>query len=108
MSRETKAQRRSLSVLAPAKPPEGVQCNGCGICCTAELCRTGREVFDNAPAPCPGLAFRDGRFWCSLVETAEEIGHGGFIRWQLGIGVGCDSDAPAGMRLFAPGEAVPA
>jgi hypothetical protein len=41
---------------APAKPPEGEPCNGCGYCCDQQPCQIAEEVFgEDVAAPCPAL-----------------------------------------------------
>ena len=79
----------------PEKPPWGATCNGCGYCCAAEVCPVGQKVYRTTQAPCPGLEFREGRFWCGAVKIADEIGRGPLIRLVLGIGFGCDSETPS-------------
>lgn len=53
-----RAQRRPwrMTPSAPAKPPLGAPCNGCGRCCQEELCHIGEMAFgDDMEAPCPAL-----------------------------------------------------
>lgn len=90
----------TLNVLAdaPAKPRWGSPCNGCGACCAAEVCRVGLAVYGDVPAPCPGMTFRAGRFWCEPVELADRLDWGWFLRLTIGIGVGCDMDDAAEVR----------
>jgi hypothetical protein len=77
---------------APTKPREGEACNGCGACCAAEVCLIGRKVFgEDVPAPCPGLTFEAGRYWCDLVVASAGSDAGDWLRMRLGVGVGCDS-----------------
>lgn len=74
------------------KPRFGEPCNGCGYCCKQEVCEVGKAVFgENAPAPCPGLEVKAGRYICSLFELASEE-HRLFLMWRMGIGMGCDSE----------------
>ncbi len=79
--------------IAPDKPADGEPCNGCGLCCAAELCQAGEMAFGDVPAPCPGMSFREGRFWCKLVETERAAGMEPIIENSLGIGAGCFATA---------------
>lgn len=74
------------------KPPFGSPCNGCGLCCMAEVCAIGRMAFPDAPAPCPALRFNGKMHRCSLVEFEGEAGIEPIFAEALGIGKGCCSD----------------
>lgn len=85
----------ALPMQASEKPRRGEPCNGCGVCCAAEVCSVGQVLFGKqCQAPCPGMQFREGRVRCHAVELADAIGpeHGAYIRLRMGIGMGCDSD----------------
>jgi hypothetical protein len=86
---------------APAKPPPGAPCNGCGVCCAAETCPAARLLFLRRHGPCPALAWQDGRYRCGLL-TAPQC----YLRWlpdrfahaatrvfarSIAAGAGCDS-----------------
>lgn len=79
---------------APEKPPRGSRCNGCGLCCAAELCQAAEIVLGPVEPPCPLLNFHDGRFWCALVEAEAAAGMEPLIRNALGVGNGCLVDDP--------------
>ncbi len=94
-----------LVSAAPAKPPPGEACNGCGVCCAAEPCPLGRLVFRQRSGPCPALHWDAERalYRCELTLRPER--HlprllaplaGPFrllaLRW-IAAGGGCDSDA---------------
>lgn len=79
---------------APEKPEKGQPCNGCGFCCAAELCYAAELALGDVPPPCPLMSFRDGRFWCHLVETERAAGMEPLISKALGIGTGCCADGP--------------
>lgn len=81
-----------LPMLSP--PAFGEPCNGCGRCCQEEVCGLGREAFGSAPAPCPALRARDGRFWCGIIEEATKanVAFGAHMERVLGIGRGCDAE----------------
>lgn len=57
------------------KPRHGQPCNGCGLCCMAELCPLALSVFGKKPGPCPALMLErtaDGqprKFVCGLVVS---------------------------------------
>lgn len=55
---------------APAKPPEGAPCNGCGLCCLAEPCPLGVVVSLRRKGPCKALRWSDDdqRYWCGMVS----------------------------------------
>lgn len=78
---------------APEKPRYGSPCNGCGFCCAAEQCKLSVAVFGEVGAPCPGMQFESGRFFCGVLrEAPADIQP--LIAFTLGIGAGCDSDDP--------------
>lgn len=86
-----------MSDTAPEKPPFGAPCNGCGVCCIAELCQIGSAAFGDIPGPCPALQFHHGRFWCGLVLAEYEGRRQGIIELPLlehtlAIGRGCDAE----------------
>jgi hypothetical protein len=108
--RESLADRTGPSVSAelairrvtdsiPAKPPEGADCNGCGLCCVLQLCDLAVEFLKADAAPCPVLEFAAGRFWCGLARNPSRYLDipcfaDKFIRpmvhQALSIGEGCD------------------
>jgi len=51
---------------APAKPPLGAPCNGCGVCCLAEPCPVGVLVSRPAYRGVHGLALEQFRRPLSL------------------------------------------
>jgi hypothetical protein len=84
----------------PAKPPEGADCNGCGLCCALQLCALAVEFLDAAAAPCPAMEFAGERFWCGLARNPSSyfgtpVLANKFIRplvhQALSIGGGCDA-----------------
>jgi len=90
---------------APAKPPEGTPCNGCGICCALETCPAARLRFMRFTGPCPALQWSEAgsRYHCGMLTTPEKylgwIGAAGRIlikraisRW-IAAGKGCDCSA---------------
>jgi hypothetical protein len=82
---------------APDKPAFGATCNGCGLCCAVEVCRIGQMAFGDVPAPCPGLTFVQGRFWCQLVLAEQQAQGLGVVTAPrlaeaLAIGRGCDAE----------------
>lgn len=100
-----KEQVIHLHRSAPAKPAEGVPCNGCGICCALETCPAGRLRFFQKTGPCPalewsapetryhcGLLIRPGHYLGWLPNAAAEISRRLFSRW-IAAGVGCDCSA---------------
>ena len=111
-----------LPADAPDKPAPGAPCNGCGLCCAAELCPLGRVAFRKSRGPCPALVWRpeDRRHVCGLATAPKT--HlprlpGPLIplfirlarRW-IAAGIGCDSDVSAGIlpaKPAAPAEESP-
>lgn len=93
--------------IAPPKPARGSACNGCGVCCAAEVCAIGMAVMPDAQTPCPAMEFEHGRFWCGLVRNlpkyapmSNDVGRivsETFSR-MLGINMGCDSDDPTASK----------
>jgi len=73
------------------KPSFGSPCNGCGYCCSQEICKMGKEIYKTNIPPCSGLKRRGNRFSCYLYEIISEEMRP-FLRFRMGIGMGCDSD----------------
>lgn len=92
-----------MSESAPEYPGYGMPCNGCGFCCAAEPCQIAVDYAGAAEGPCPAMQFEGDRFVCGMVRNpsrymdvppfADEIIGAMFAR-ALGVGKGCDSDAP--------------
>ena len=107
----------TLPQEAPDKPALGAPCNGCGLCCAAELCPLGRVAFRKSRGPCPALAWQaaDRRHVCGLVVAprAHLPRLPRFLaplfvrlarRW-IAAGIGCDSDVSAGILPANPAVA---
>ncbi len=94
-----------------SKPAVGAPCNGCGICCRAQVCSLGsmtlrlvREYGDRAPGPCPAIRSRpDGSIRCGLIERPRDYAWGrasvhdlrAAAALLIGSGSGCDEpDGP--------------
>lgn len=109
------------------KPVYGDPCNGCGICCIAQVCALGEALGDEKD--CKALIHNvDGTFSCGLVvdpyrfisneslavwKTIDEMG-GSDAGEQalrksnaeaLGAGKGCDSDDEAVAEFLAEARA---
>jgi hypothetical protein len=58
-----------LRIDAPAKPPAGAACNGCGLCCAAEPCPLGMLLSGRRQGRCRALQWRaaDARYVCGVL-----------------------------------------
>lgn len=85
-----------MNVALPPKPKFRAPCNGCGLCCSIELCAVGVLAFPGAQAPCPALKIStDGtRTYCNIVATEIEKKMEPIIQTYLGIGYGCSMTDP--------------
>ena len=103
--RNVHEQTIHLHAAAPAKPPEGQPCNGCGVCCALETCPVARLRFLQTKGPCPALewAANDKRYACGLLirpahylkylpNRGEALASRLFARW-ISAGQGCDCSA---------------
>jgi hypothetical protein len=115
---------------APAKPPVGDACNGCGVCCSAEPCPLGMLLSLRVRGRCRMLHFEpaQSRYRCGLMEDPSDmrapvfafgaagplmpaLSHAGprrllrrlVARW-IGAGRGCDSSAQAIAAAPTAGE----
>lgn len=122
-----------IHVQAPAKPPEGAPCNGCGVCCLMQPCPLGIVLSGTRTGACAALRWRDdtARYVCgalaepgSVVQSRLPEGLAwlsrplSFVlprlahRW-IAAGIGCDSSlqplapvpAPVGDNLPNPSPA---
>ena len=90
---------------APAKPPWGQACNGCGVCCAAEPCPVGALVSQRRSGACAALLWNEkaNRYGCGLISDPQRVlGLRGKVATRLisalatrlvAAGKGCDSDA---------------
>ena len=95
---------------APAKPPFGQACNGCGVCCAAEPCPLGMVLSRRRSGACTALQWTDGaaRYHCGVVAAPrrwlpalrclpEPLLRRLALRW-IGAGRGCDASLQAERR----------
>ena len=90
-----------LHPAAPAKPPEGDGCNGCGLCCAVAPCPLGIWLSKRRHGRCAALKWDDrlGRYGCEAATAPkrwfpalpESLARGLALRW-IAAGRGCDSD----------------
>jgi hypothetical protein len=80
--------------LAPAKPPQGAACNGCGVCCLSQPCPVGSLVSRRLHSACSALLWDElsGRYRCKLVDPQRRLLARLARRW-IAAGQGCDSSA---------------
>jgi len=88
---------------APDKPPAGLPCNGCGVCCASEPCPLGILVSRKRKGACKALQWSeaDSSYRCGLiVQPAQYLPRG--LGWlsaavsriayrYISAGSGCDS-----------------
>lgn len=89
-----------LHPAAPAKPPVGAPCNGCGVCCAAEACPLGIVVSRRRSGPCAALRWDEDerRHVCGVVAAPREhlralpagLARRLAMRW-IAAGSGCDA-----------------
>ena len=88
---------------APAKPPVGDACNGCGVCCLAEPCPIGMLVSRKRHGACTALAWDDAqrRYRCGMMNAGAHWPRWAgalvqrWVRRVIAAGVGCDADLRA-------------
>lgn len=92
-----------LHAQAPAKPPLGAPCNGCGVCCAVEPCPLGLLASRRRHGRCVALQWSEaGRLYrCGLLaQPAAFLPRA--LRWAapllsrwarrwIAAGQGCDS-----------------
>ena len=89
---------------APAKPPAGAPCNGCGVCCAAEPCPIGVLVSGRRRGACAALLWNSDAtlYRCGLVGAPHTVLPwlpaplapllGRLARRWISAASGCDSD----------------
>lgn len=90
-----------LQPSAPAKPPVGAPCNGCGLCCLLEPCPLGMLLSRKRRGACHWLRWSDAqqRYLCGAISDAPQ-GLAGQLRVRLArrwiaAGLGCDAPLQA-------------
>ena len=86
-----------------AKPPHGLPCNGCGLCCVSALCPVAESQFGIRPGPCPAIMPQaNGRVLCGIMEDPARFAPEKTARYGAaavsksvkllnGAGQGCDA-----------------
>jgi hypothetical protein len=87
---------------APAKPPEGAPCNGCGVCCLAEPCPVGMLLSRKRRGACDLLRWSVARqrYLCGLLSAADDgrvpgVWGSVWLSWArrvISAGSGCDAN----------------
>jgi len=92
-----------LHAGAPAKPPFGALCNGCGVCCTTEPCPLGMLLSARRRGACDALRWDEAgsRYACGAVTAPAAVLpavlrplaplFGGLARRWISAGSGCDT-----------------
>jgi hypothetical protein len=93
------------------KPKIGEKCNGCGICCVAQVCRNGAYLLglvdnlgETISGPCPAIARKpNGEIRCGVVLNPNKYIRGNkyparvlskHFASLIGVGTGCDELLP--------------
>ena len=89
-----------LQTTAPAQPPTGEPCNGCGTCCAAEPCPLGMLLSRSRHGACVALdwAEAENRYRCGVLAEPRRWlpllpaswGRALARRW-IAAGIGCDA-----------------
>lgn len=92
-----------IHAAAPAKPPVGAACNGCGVCCASEPCPLGMLLSRRRSGACVALVWADapGLYRCGLLHQPQQHLAPG-LRWAapwlrrlaarwISAGSGCDA-----------------
>ncbi len=91
-----------LHALAPEKPAYGTSCNGCGVCCAAELCPVARVYLLQLKGVCRALLWQEEtrRYVCGMVVFPDHYlslmplrwreSTGRFFASRIAAGTGCD------------------
>jgi hypothetical protein len=93
-----------LHADAPAQPPLGQACNGCGVCCAAEPCPIGMLMSLKTRGRCRLLQWhgKERRYRCGAMSQTwlRPL----VSRW-IAAGIGCDSElrrAPVTVSAASP------
>lgn len=64
-----------IQALAPAKPPWGAPCNGCGVCCLAEPCPVGMVLSIKRRGACDALHWDRAQalYRCGAIARPEQV-----------------------------------
>jgi hypothetical protein len=94
----------AIHAEAPAKPPVGAACNGCGVCCLVEPCPVGIVASGRRRGACRAVVWDDaaGCYRCGVLAGRREAlpgwlrPFGGLLqrhaRRLIAAGIGCDCD----------------
>lgn len=67
--------RIQIHPAAPAKPPVGAPCNGCGVCCLLEPCPLGVLLSGRRRGACVAVRWDDmtQRYRCGAIMAPEDV-----------------------------------
>lgn len=80
---------------APAKPPLGEPCNGCGICCLSEPCPIGMLISRRRHGACAALRWDGERYLCGALTARAGRLRRWLVRRWIAAGAGCDCSLEA-------------
>lgn len=81
---------------APAKPPRGAACNGCGVCCASQPCPLGMLLSRRTRGACAAMQWDEAgrRYRCGAMARGGRLWQALARRW-IAAGQGCDSTLQA-------------
>jgi hypothetical protein len=94
-----------LRAAAPAKPPEGAACNGCGVCCASAPCPMGVLLSRRRHGRCRALVWQEAQavYRCGVIANPQRwlpwlprTWAQGLARRWIAASLGCDASVTAG------------
>jgi hypothetical protein len=76
-----------IQPAAPAKPPLGAPCNGCGVCCLLEPCPVGMLLSRRRHGACAALRWDEvqARYRCGALVDAPQVARQTLPKWLAAL-----------------------